>query len=107
MYTTDFKLKLCKIMKTEEKSGAEIEHEYGVASSTVRGWYKKYELYGEDAFRKTPSELQDMTAQKQKQRIYELERQLADRNEELEIIKKRWPSLQRINETSVCLHAET
>jgi len=59
-----------------------IAEKYGISPRTLRGWIRRYKLYGEDGLKPNfNSELKD-------KRIKELERENAELREEAEILKK-------------------
>jgi len=76
-YNSEFKLLVAK-KAMESRTYAEVAKEYDVSLSNVKNWMKAYKLYGDTAFEKDCAEL----------RIRELQRQIADLEEENAILKK-------------------
>ena len=83
MYDAPFKLHICK-MKDEhpEKTFKQLGAEYGVTGSTVSDWYRKYRLYGDNAFDPDALRLEN------EKRPLSLMKENDDLKEELEILKK-------------------
>ena len=80
-YTSQFKIQVAKEASTA-RTYAAISKKYGVSADLVKKWSNEYSKYGDLAF-------EDNGPQKfQEQRIRDLERQLAELQEENEILKK-------------------
>ena len=80
-YTSQFKIQVAKeVLKA--KTYAEISKKYGIDRSRLKKWADDYEKYGDLAFEENG--LQKF----QEQRIRDLERQLAELQEENDILKK-------------------
>lgn len=80
-YTSQFMLQIAK-EAVKAKTYAEISKKYGISSSLVKKWAGEYSKYGELAFEENgPQRFQD-------QKIRDLEKQLAELQEENEILKK-------------------
>lgn len=80
-YTSQFKIQVAKEASTA-RTYAAISKKYGVGADLVKKWSNEYSKYGDLAF-------EDNGPQKfQEQRIRDLERQLAELQEENEILKK-------------------
>lgn len=80
-YTSQFKLQVAKA-SLQAKTYAEVAKKYGVSNSRVKEWTNDYSNYGDLAF-------QDGGPDKFKeQRIHDLEKRIADLEEENEILKK-------------------
>lgn len=80
-YTAQFKLKVAKDTQGA-KTYAEISRKYGIHASQVKQWSDAYLQYGDLAFVEHGPEIF------QQQRIRDLEKQLAELQEENEILKK-------------------
>lgn len=80
-YTSQFKIQVAKeVLKS--KTYAEIAKKYGIDRSHLKKWADDYEKYGDLAFEENgPQKFQE-------QRIRDLERQLAELQEENDILKK-------------------
>jgi transposase len=76
-YNPEFKLLVSK-KAMESRTFAEVAREYDIGSNHVKRWMQEYKLYGDTAFEKDGPEL----------RVRELERQIADLEEENAILKK-------------------
>lgn len=80
-YTSQFMLQIAK-EAVKAKTYSEISKKYGIASSLVKKWASEYSKYGALAFEENgPQRFQD-------QKIRDLEKQLAELQEENEILKK-------------------
>ena len=80
-YTAQFKLQVAKD-NLNAKTYAETSKKYGVPVKSVKEWAAQYSKYGDLAFEEGgPDKFKDM-------RIRELEKQIADLEEENEILKK-------------------
>ena len=80
-YTSQFKTEVAKAA-LKSKTYAEVSKKYGVDRTNVRKWADAYEKYGALAFEDNGPEIF------QQQRIRDLERQIAELQEENEILKK-------------------
>ena len=80
-YTSQFKIQVAKeVLKA--KTYAEISKKYGIDRSHLKKWADDYEKYGDLVFEENgPPKFQE-------QRIRDLERQLAELQEENDILKK-------------------
>ena len=84
-YTSQFKIQVAK-ESLKVKTYAEVAKKYGVDRSRVKEWSDAYSKYGDLAFEENgPQKFQE-------QRIRDLERQLAELQEENDILKKPRPS---------------
>lgn len=80
-YTSQFKLQVAKA-GSNAKTYSEVSKKYGIAVSRVREWTDLYSKYGDLAFEDGgPDKFKE-------QRIRDLEKQIADLQEENEILKK-------------------
>ena len=83
MYTSDFKLHVCKVKQEHpEKTFKQVGAEYGIAGATVSDWYRKYQLYGDNAF---DPEAQRLANEKE---LLRLMKEVDDLREENDILKK-------------------
>lgn len=80
-YTSQFKLQVAK-SAVSAKTYAEVSKKFGVPTAKVREWADLYSKYGSLAFEDGgPDKFKE-------QRIRDLEKQIADLQEENEILKK-------------------
>ena len=80
-YTSQFKIQIAKeVLKA--RTYAEVSKKYGINRSDLKRWANDYEKYGELAFE------EDGPQKFQEQKIRNLERQLAELQEENDILKK-------------------
>ena len=83
MYTNDFKLHVCKAKEQNPtKTYKQIGAEYGINGSTVSDWYRKYRLYGDNAFDPEARRLEN------EKELLRLMKEVDDLREENEILKK-------------------
>ena len=83
MYSIEFRLHVCKaVEENPTKTYKQIGAEYGVGASAVSGWYRKYRLYGDNAF---DPEAQKLENEKE---LLRLMKENDDLKEENEILKK-------------------
>lgn len=80
-YTSQFKIQIAK-EALKARTYTEVSKKYGINCSVVRRWSNDYEKYGELAFEENGPE------KFQEQKIRNLERQLAELQEENDILKK-------------------
>lgn len=80
-YTSQFKLKVAKDA-VEAKTYSEVAKKYGLNVKQIKQWSDAYSQYGDLAFEENGPE------RYQQQRIRDLEKQLAELQEENEILKK-------------------
>ena len=80
-YTSQFKTEVAKAT-LKSKTYAEVSKKYGVGRTNVKKWADSYEKYGALAFEENGPEIF------QQQKIRDLERQIAELQEENEILKK-------------------
>ncbi|MBQ8589314.1 MAG: transposase [Firmicutes bacterium] len=80
-YTSQFKLKVAKDA-VEAKTYSEVAKKYGLNVKQIKQWSDAYSQYGDFAFEENGPE------RYQQQRIRDLEKQLAELQEENEILKK-------------------
>jgi transposase len=84
-YTKEFKLETLELLKKGDKSAARIERELGITDGMLLKWRDRYQRVDQEgqASRLVPSDLEAAKAE-----IRRLERELADVQEEREILKK-------------------
>lgn len=80
-YTSQFKLQVAREVQTA-RTYAEVSRKYGVEIKAVTRWSEEYAKYGELAF------VENGPERFNEKRIRELERQVADLQEENAILKK-------------------
>lgn len=80
-YTSEFKKTVAKRAK-KAKTYAEVGREFGIPSREVKKWLDDYEKYGDLAF------VEGGPEQHSAQRMKEMEKRIADLEEENEILKK-------------------
>lgn len=89
-YTSQFKIQVAKEASTA-RTYAAISKKYGVGTDLVKKWSTEYSKYGDLAFEENgPQKFQE-------QRIRNLERQLAELQEENDILKKATAFFSRRN----------
>ena len=81
IYTTSFKLKVAKEAQ-EARCYIDVAKNYGVSREKVREWAQAYARYGDLAFEENGPEKFNQ------KRIEEMEKKIADLEEENEILKK-------------------
>lgn len=80
-YTSQFKIQVAKeVLKS--KTYAEISKKYGINRSHLKKWANEYEKYGDFAFE------ENGPLKYNEQLVRDLKRQLAEQQEEIEILKK-------------------
>ena len=84
-YSKSFRIRVAKEASEPEMKGMEkhIADKYGLRESTVRRWRQIYKEYGENALGRNLSAVEKKT-----DREIKLEKENAERREELEILKK-------------------
>ena len=83
MYDASFKLHVCKTKDEHpEKSYKQVGAEYGIGGSTVSKWYRRYRLYGENAFDPDALKLEN------EKKMLAMMKEIDDLKEENEILKK-------------------
>ena len=83
-YAKEFKLEALEILKRGGKSASEIERELGISPGLLMKWRARYQIVpGENTARLAPSDLESAKAE-----IHRLQRELAETEEEREILKK-------------------
>jgi len=85
IYTQEFKLEALKLLKSSGKSGVQIERDLGITAGLLSKWRQLYQL-AETEEGGTSLEPSDLEAAKRE--IRRLQRQLAEVEEEREILKK-------------------
>lgn len=84
-YPDEFKLEVLELLKTSGKSSAQIERELGITPGLVVKWRNKYQAK-QKGVQEVVLEPSDLEAAKRE--IKRLRRQLANVEEEREILKK-------------------
>jgi len=84
-YTKEFKLEALELLRRGKKSAAEIERELGITKGMLLKWRDRYQIIesGPRSAQLGPSDLESAKAE-----IRRLERQLAEAEEEKDILKK-------------------
>lgn len=84
-YTKEFKLETLELLKKGDKSAARIERELGITGGMLVKWRDRYQRVDQEGqgSRLVPSDLEAAKAE-----IRRLQRELADVQEEREILKK-------------------
>lgn len=84
-YTEEFKLEALALLERHEKSAGQIERELGITPGLLVKWRARYQAVhnGNGSVHLEPSDLEAAQAE-----IRRLQRQLADLQEEHEILKK-------------------
>jgi transposase len=84
-YTEEFKREALELLEKSGKSMSQVERELGIGSGQLWRWRRQYKLVGNDNQEKR-LELSDLEAAKAE--IRRLQRQLAETEEERDILKK-------------------
>jgi transposase len=84
-FTKEFKLQALELLKRGEKTAAQIERELGISPGLLLKWRNRYQVVANEgpASKLGPSELEAAKAE-----IRRLQRELANTEEEREILKK-------------------
>jgi transposase len=84
-FTEEFKLQALELLKRGEKTAAQIERELGISPGLLLKWRNRYEVVANEGPRPKlgPSDLEAAKAE-----IRRLQRELANTEEEREILKK-------------------
>ena len=80
-YNAEFKLLVAK-QAMEAKTYAEVGRKFGIPTRQIKDWLQEYKRYGEFAFEKDGQRLHT------DKRLKEMEKRIADLEEENEILKK-------------------
>ncbi len=85
VYTEEFKLEALRLLKSSGKSAVQIERDLGITAGLLSKWRQIYQIAntGEGGESLEPSDLEAA-----KREIHRLQRQLAEVEEEREILKK-------------------
>ena len=84
-YTEEFKLEALELLKSSGKTSRQIERDLGITPGLLVKWRDRYQVISKEA-EQAHLELSDMEAAKRE--IKRLQRQLAEVEEEREILKK-------------------
>ncbi len=84
-YTKEFKLEALELLKSSGKSAGQLERELGITPGLLLKWRSRYQAVQQpgEAAKLMPSDLEAAKAE-----IRRLQRELADAEEEREILKK-------------------
>ena len=83
-YAQEFKLEALELLKRGDRSASEIERELGITPGLLVKWRARYQvIQGEQTTRLAPSDMESAKAE-----IRRLQRELAETEEEREILKK-------------------
>jgi transposase len=84
-YTEEFKLEALEMLKSSGKNSRQIERELGITAGLLLKWRDRYQVKstGQDQVHLEPSDMQAAQAE-----IRRLQRELAQVEEEREILKK-------------------
>ena len=81
-FTKEYKEEIIKLVTEQGKRPTHVARDIGVSESTVRGWVKKYQEYGANAFPGSGN------LRPEDEELRRLKKMLADIQEENEILKK-------------------
>jgi len=84
-YTKEFKLEALALLKSSEKSAAQIERDLGISVGMLTKWRERYQMISGE---KGGASLEPSDLEAAKREIKGLQRQLAEVVEEREILKK-------------------
>ena len=84
-YTKEFKLEALELLKKGDKSAAQLERELGITGGMLVKWRDRYQRVDQEG---QPSRLVPSDLEAAKAEIRRLQRELADVQEEREILKK-------------------
>jgi transposase len=85
VYLEEFKLEALELLKSSGKSGGQIERELGITPGLLGKWRDRYQVVSKDTGQE---HLEPSDFEAAKREIKRLRRQLADVEEEREILKK-------------------
>ena len=94
-YTKEFKLEALELLRKGDKSAAQIERELGITGGMLLKWRDRYQRVNQEG---QPSRLVPSDLEAAKAEIRRLKRELADVQEEREILKKVVSIYSRKNE---------
>ena len=84
-YSQDFKLEALELLKRGDKSAGQIERELGITPGLLVKWRQRYQILEKEG---TPVQLGPSDLEAAKAEIRRLQRELANADEEREILKK-------------------
>lgn len=84
-YTEEFKREALRLLKSSEKSAAELERELGITPGMLLKWQNRYQVVEQEG---QPVSLQPTDVEAAKREIRRLEKELMEVSEEREILKK-------------------
>jgi transposase len=85
MYTEDFKIEALGLLKSSGKSAGEIERDLGITTGMLLKWRDRYQVVNQEP---SGTSLEPSDLEAAKREIKRLLRQLAEVEEEREILKK-------------------
>lgn len=94
-YSQDFKLEALELLKRGDKSAGQIERELGITPGLLVKWRARYQLIAKEGL---PSQIGPSDMEAAKAEIRRLQRELANVQEEREILKKALNIFSRKNE---------
>ena len=84
-YTEEFKLEALELLKSSGKNSRQIERELGITAGMLLKWRDRYQVKSED---KDQAHLEPSDLEAAKAEIRRLQRELAEVQEERDILKK-------------------
>ena len=84
-YTEEFKREALRLLKSSEKSAAELERELGITPGMLLKWQNRYQVVEQEG---QPASLEPTDGEAAKREIRRLEKELMEVTEEREILKK-------------------
>ena len=84
-YTEEFKLEALQLLKSSGKTARQIERELGITPGLLVKWRDRYQVIAKD---EDPARLEVSDMEAARREIKRLRRQLAEVEEEREILKK-------------------
>ena len=84
-YTEEFKIEALALLKSSGKSAKELERDLDITTGMLLKWRDRYQVVSEEA---SGTSLEPSELEAAKREIKRLERQLAEVQEEREILKK-------------------
>ena len=95
-YTAEFKYEALMLLERSGKSAGELERELGITPGLLRKWLAKYQAVQKKGLGEFNLELSDLEAANRE--ILRLKRQVAELEEEREILKKAVSIFSRTSE---------
>lgn len=94
-YSQEFKLEALELLRRGEKSAGQIERELGITPGLLTKWRVRYQIIAKDGL---PPQIGPSDMEAAKAEIRRLQRELANVQEEREILKKALNIFSRKNE---------